>query len=76
MYSGVVGTALANLAWYFAIGRIGLSRASPFLYLLPIFGVLSSALMLDEPLGWWHLVGLVLVIVGTRLGTAPRIAPL
>jgi len=76
MYSGVVGTALANLAWYFAIGRIGQSRASPFLYLLPIFGVLSSALMLGEPLGWWHLVGLVLVIAGTRLGTAPRIAPL
>jgi drug/metabolite transporter (DMT)-like permease len=44
--------------------------------LLPIFGVLSSALMLGEPLGWWHLVGLVLVIAGTRLGTAPRIAPL
>jgi drug/metabolite transporter (DMT)-like permease len=76
MYSGVVGTALANLAWYFAIGRIGQSRASPFLYLLPIFGVLSSALMLGEPLGWWHLFGLVLVIAGTRLGTAPRIAPL
>jgi drug/metabolite transporter (DMT)-like permease len=76
LYSGVVGTALANLAWYFAIGRIGQSRASPFLYLLPIFGVLSSALMLGEPLGWWHLIGLLLVIAGTRLGTAPRIAPL
>ncbi len=76
LYSGMVGTALANLAWYFAIGRIGQSRASPFLYLLPIFGVLSSALMLGEPLGWWHLVGLLLVIAGTRLGTAPRIAPL
>ena len=76
LYSGVVGTALANLAWYFAIGRIAQSRASPYLYLLPIFGVLSSALMLGEPLGWWHLVGLVLVIAGTRLGTAPRIAPL
>ncbi len=76
LYSGSVGTALANLAWYFAIGRIGQSRASPYLYLLPIFGVLSSALMLGEPLGWWHLVGLVLVIAGTRMGTAPRIAPL
>ena len=76
LYSGVLGTALANVAWYFAIGRIGQSRASPFLYWLPIFGVLSSTLMLGEPLGWWHLAGLLLVIAGTRLGTAPRIVPL
>jgi len=76
LYSGVLGTALANVAWYFAIGRIGQSRASPFLYWLPIFGVLSSTLMLGEPLGWWHLAGLVLVIAGTRLGIAPRIVPI
>ena len=76
LYSGVLGTALANVAWYFAIGRIGQSRASPYLYWLPIFGVLSSTLMLGEPLGWWHLAGLLLVIAGTRLGTAPRIVPL
>lgn len=76
LYSGVLGTALANVAWYYAIGRIGQSQASPYLYWLPIFGVLSSTMLLNEPLGWWHLAGLLLVIAGTRLGTTPRIIPL
>jgi len=75
LYSGIAGTALSNVGWYFAINRVGQSRASPYLYLLPIFGVGFSAALLGEPLGWWHLVGLVLVIAGTRLGSAARVAP-
>ena len=75
LYSGAIGTALANISWYFAIGRIGQSRASPFLYWLPIFGVGFSALMLDEPLGWWHLIGLALVVAGTRVGRGRPIVP-
>jgi drug/metabolite transporter (DMT)-like permease len=75
LYSGIAGTALSNVGWYFAINRVGQSRASPYLYLLPIFGVGFSAALLGEPLGWWHLVGLVLVIVGTRLGSAARAVP-
>lgn len=72
LYSGICGTALANAGWFRAIESVGQSRASPYLYLVPIFGVCASALLLREPLGWWHGAGLLLVIGGTRLGVAQR----
>ncbi|MGE0314512.1 MAG: DMT family transporter [Lautropia sp.] len=74
VYSGMLGTALSNVAWYWAIGRIGQGRASVFLYWLPIFGVGFSALLLGESLGWRHGVALAMVVAGTRLGLARRAA--
>ena len=68
LYSGVLGTALSNVCWYHVIGRIGQTRASPYFYWLAVFGVLFSALVLAEPLVWWHAMGLALVVAGVRMG--------
>lgn len=72
LYSGVVGTALSNVGWYHALGRVGQSRASPYLYWIAVFGVGFSALTLSEPLGWWHGLGLAMVVAGVRMGAGPR----
>lgn len=72
LHSGICGTALANAGWFRAIEREGQSRASPYLNLTPIVGVIASALLLNEPLGWWHGAGLLLVIGGTRVGAVQR----
>lgn len=72
LYSGVVGTALSNVCWYYALGRVGQGRASPYLYWIAVFGVGFSALTLSEPLGWWHALGLAMVVAGVRLGAGPR----
>jgi drug/metabolite transporter (DMT)-like permease len=72
LYSGVVGTALSNVGWYYALGRVGQSRASPYLYWIAVFGVGFSALTLAEPLGWWHVLGLAMVVAGVRMGAGPR----
>jgi drug/metabolite transporter (DMT)-like permease len=74
LYSGIFGTALGNVGWYYAIDRVGQSRASPYLYWIPIVGVAASALLLHEPLSWWHAAGLAMVIAGTRLGVVRRAA--
>lgn len=71
LYSGVLGTALSNVAWFHTIARVGQSRASPYLYWLAIFGLVSSAVTLGEPLGWWHALGLALVVIGVRMGSTP-----
>lgn len=68
LLSGVIGTALSNVGWYHALGRLGQSRASPYLYWVTIFGVAASALALSEPLSAWHGLGLALVVAGVRLG--------
>lgn len=72
LYSGVLGTALSNVGWYYAIGRIGQSRASPYFYWIAVFGVVFSALTLSEPLVWWHAMGLAMVVAGVRLGASRR----
>jgi drug/metabolite transporter (DMT)-like permease len=72
LYSGIFGTALGNVGWYYAIDRVGQNRASPYLYWIPIVGVAASALLLREPLSGWHAAGLVMVMAGTRLGVVKR----
>lgn len=72
LYSGVIGTALSNVGWYHALGRVGQSRASPYLYWLAVFGVVFSALALSEPLSGWHALGLALVVAGVRLAAEPK----
>jgi drug/metabolite transporter (DMT)-like permease len=71
LYAGVLGTALANVGWYHVIAKIGQSQASPHLYWLAVFGMLSSALTLGEPLTLWHGIGLALLVIGIRLSTVP-----
>ncbi len=76
LYAGILGTALPNVGWYHVIGKIGQSQASPHLYWLAVFGMLSSALTLGEPLSLWHAIGLALLVAGIRLGSAPvRLGP-
>ena len=72
IFSGSVSTAIVNLIWNNAIARIGVARASVFLYWVPVFGAAFAALLLGERLGWNHLVGLAAVMAGTYLGTRQR----
>lgn len=69
LFSGVMATALSNLLWNRAIATIGVARTAVFLYWVPVFGVLFAAILLDERLTVWHLVGFVAVMAGTFLGT-------
>lgn len=69
LFSGVMATALSNLLWNRAIATIGVARTAVFLYWVPVFGVLFAAILLDERLTVWHLVGFVAVMTGTFLGT-------
>jgi drug/metabolite transporter (DMT)-like permease len=71
LFSGVFATALSNLIWNHAIGRIGVARTSVFLYLVPVFGIFFAALLLGERLTVWHFGGFLAVVAGTWLGTRP-----
>jgi len=74
LFSGVMATALSNLLWNRAIATIGVARTAVYLYWVPVFGVLFAAILLDERLTGWHLVGFVAVMAGTFLGTRPQVA--
>lgn len=67
--SGALATGIGNLLWNRAIMAVGMARAFVWLYWLPLFGVAMSVVFLGEPLTPWLVVGLLLVLGGTRLGS-------
>jgi drug/metabolite transporter (DMT)-like permease len=54
----------AFLIWLSALERMPAGQAAGFLYLVPLFGVLSSSLLLKEPVTTPLLVGAAILIAG------------
>lgn len=67
LYLGLGATAVAFVTYYAAIQIIGVDRAAPALGLVPLFGVLGAAVLLDEPLTPLHALGGALVVAGIAL---------
>ena len=68
-FMGVLATAL-GYTWYSeAVHRLGAARAALFINLVPVAGVVTGWLLLDEPLSWPVLVGGLLVLTGVTLTT-------
>jgi drug/metabolite transporter (DMT)-like permease len=70
-FLGLLGTALGFTFYYQGILCLGARRAAVFINLVPVFGILSGWLILDESLGWFLAAGLVLVLAGIRLIQSP-----
>ena len=60
----MIGTVLGFVAFYEGVRLIGAARASSFALLVPIFGVLSSVIVLHEPLRLTLAIGGAIVIFG------------
>jgi drug/metabolite transporter (DMT)-like permease len=71
---GVVGTALAFVAFYVLIAHLGAARASLIAYLAPAAALLYGATLLGEEITLAALGGLALILSGVALAAA-RPAP-
>jgi drug/metabolite transporter (DMT)-like permease len=63
-YLAAFGSVLAFIFLQEAVRRIDVGRASAFALLVPVVGVVSSAVMLGEELGLLTVVGGAIVIIG------------
>ena len=68
-YLGFLGTTLAFLLYLRGLEQIGAARTSIFINLVPIFSVISSNLILREPITIPTVAGGVLALTGVRLLT-------
>jgi len=50
LYLGIFGQSIATTIYFIASGKLGSSKASSFMFLVPFFALLVSYLILDEPL--------------------------
>lgn len=64
-----VCTAGAFLMLFALVGELGPVRATTITYVNPAVAVLAGAVVLDEPITWVKVVGLVLVLAGSYLVT-------
>ncbi len=66
-YLGILSTALSYVFFAIGVEVIGANRASSFVNVVPIFGILSSWLWINEELGWIQLVSFGLIYFGVRM---------
>lgn len=69
--AGLAGicTALAFVLFFALIREVGPTRALIFTYVNPAVALLAGVLILREPLTWWNIAGLVLILAGSLLAT-------
>ena len=66
-YLGILSTAFSYVFFAIGIEVIGANRASSFVNVVPVFGILSSWLWLKEELGLIQFVIFGLIYFGVRL---------
>ena len=69
LYLGILSAAVANTVFSVGIKRIGPSRTSIFVNMVPLFGIVASVFLLGENFSVWYLVSFVLIVAGITLVT-------
>ena len=67
LYLGIIAAALANVIFSNSVKYIGPSRTAVFVNLVPVFGVLSSVIILKEKVSIVYLLAFLIIITGIYL---------
>jgi O-acetylserine/cysteine efflux transporter len=67
LYIAIGATIIAHGCWYYLLKKYPVSHVVPYSLLVPVFGMLSGVLMLDEELTWQIMVGGVLTVIGVSI---------
>ena len=68
-FLGLIATCFGFMLWSYLLRRYPAYLVTPFSLVIPISGLISTALLLDESLGPQRLAGVGLVLVGLVLAT-------
>jgi len=68
-YVAVLPSLIAYLLYNAAVHNLGPASAGQAITLMPVFGALLAALLLDEKLHLYHLGGMMLILAGIAIST-------
>jgi len=71
-YGAVVQFAISYVTWFAALARLPASVAAMGTLVVPVIGVIVSAITLHEPLGLGQLAALAFTLAGVALATRPE----
>ena len=66
-FVAVVGYYLAYAIWYSLLRRCRVDELAPFILLMPVFGVITAALLLGERVEAAHLIGGAVILFGLAI---------
>lgn len=66
-FLGLVATAATTLAWFVEAQRCPLSALTPWMFIVPVFGLVLGIALLGERPGGWTVAGVVLVLLSMRV---------
>lgn len=64
LYLGVGASALCFVTWNYAVKVLGAVKTSVYIYLVPVITIVTSMIVLKEPVTWMSAVGTALAIAG------------
>ena len=67
LYLGLGASALCFVTWNLAVKVLGAVRTSVYIYMVPVITVVTSVLILKEPVTWVSIMGTVLAVAGLFL---------
>ncbi len=67
LYLGLGASALCFVTWNIAVKALGAVETSVYIYMVPVITVVTSVLVLKEPVTWVSAVGTVLAVAGLFL---------
>lgn len=75
IYTAIFPSILAWLAFNRAVALVGPNVSGLTIYMVPVFGVLLSALLLHELPQLYHALGIPLIVTGIVLATRRKVKP-
>lgn len=70
VFLGLVATAATTVAWFVETQRCPLTSLTPWLFLVPVFGLVIGLVVLGERPDAWTVAGTVLVLFSMRIALA------
>ena len=66
-FTAILPSIVAQASFIEGVGKLGANAAGIYINLLPIFAAILAVLLLNETLGLFHVIALILVIAGITL---------
>jgi len=74
LYLATMGSIVAYLSYLYLLKMRPAAQVSTYVYVNPVVALLLGALIASEPIGWWQVIALVIILCGVLLVNMPKYA--
>jgi len=72
LYLATMGSIVAYLSYLYLLKVRPAAQVSTYVYVNPVVALLLGALIASEPIGWWQVIALVIILFGVLLVNMPK----